>query len=246
MRRPGIVLNQEMVKRLIMMTIGCVFMGIAITIYNKVQFGTDPFTSMVLGIAKHLPVSFGVTQLTVNVIIIAIAFKFSRNLIGIGTFINVTCIGFIVDFATWLYQFAFPDPEVLWVKSLLFLCAVIIHCFGGSIFFTAALGVGAYDVVAFVMNARTKINYRWCRMGTDFFCTAAGFLLGATIGIGTVVTAFFMGPVIQWFTDHFSLPFLYGKEAAAEKILEEKLAREQKKEEQARKREEKKQAKKPV
>ncbi len=85
MRRPGIVLNQEMVKRLIMMTIGCVFMGIAITIYNKVQFGTDPFTSMVLGIAKHLPVSFGVTQLTVNVIIIAIAFKFSRNLIGIGS-----------------------------------------------------------------------------------------------------------------------------------------------------------------
>ena len=96
------------------------------------------------------------------------------------------------------------------------------------------------------MNARTKINYRWCRMGTDFFCTAAGFLLGATIGIGTVVTAFFMGPVIQWFTDHFSLPFLYGKEAAAEKILDEKLAREQKKEEQARKREEKKRTKKPV
>ena len=95
--------------------------------------------------------------------------------------------------------------------------------------------MGAYDVAGFVLNAKTKINYRWCRMGTDFFFTLAGFLLGSTIGFGTLITAFFMGPIIQWFTDHFSLPYLYGKEIAKEKIQEEKLARKQMIEEQARK-----------
>ena len=225
--------NRQMAKRLGMMCFGVFCMGLAVTIYNKTQFGTDPFTCMVLGVSSHLPVSFGVTQLSVNILIILAAFRFSRHLIGIGTLINMTCVGFIADFTTFLYDKFLPDPETLPVRAAMFVAIVVLHSFGGSTFFTAALGVGAYDVAGFVLNERTKINYRWCRMGTDVFCTVVGFLLGSTIGIGTVVTAFFMGPIIQFFTDTVSLPFLYGRAEAKERIAAEKLARQQRKAEAA-------------
>ena len=51
------------------------------------------------------------------------------------------------------------------------------------------------------MEEKIKVKYRWCRVATDLICTLVAFLLGGPIGIGTVVTAFFMGPVIS-FCDH--------------------------------------------
>lgn len=226
----NLFLNKEKVKRLCMMSVGVFFMGLAVTVYTKVSFGTDPFTSMVLGLSRLTGLPFGVMQLSINTAVILAAFRFGRHLIGIGTLINMTCVGFIADLCTFLYDKLFPDPDSLFVRVLLFVLIVTLHSFGGSVFFTAALGVGAYDVVSFVLTEKTRINFRWCRMGTDVFCALSGFLLGSKIGIGTVVTAFFMGPLIQWFTDHFSLRFLYGKEEAAERIAESRGLRKAKKE----------------
>ena len=208
-----------------MMALGVFFMGLAVTIYNKTLFGTDPYTCMNMGITKQTGIPFGITNLSMNIVVILLAFRFGRHLIGIGTLINMTCVGFIADFMTWVYELIFPDPEALWVKIIMFGIIVVLHSFGGSIFFTAALGIGAYDVVGFVLAEKTKISYRWCRVTTDVVCTGIGFSLGSTVGAGTVVTAFFMGPLIQWFTDHFSLRFLYGKEEATRRIAAEKEER---------------------
>ncbi|MGI5960175.1 MAG: YczE/YyaS/YitT family protein [Massiliimalia sp.] len=201
-------LNRYMVKRLGMMCVGVFFMGLAVTIYNKTKFGTDPFTAMVLGVSNRLNISFGVTQLGINCVIILLGVFFGRQFLGIGTVINMTCVGFIADFTTFLYDKIFPDPDNMPARIIMFTIIFILHCFGGSIFFTAALGVGAYDIVGFVMNDRLHINYRWCRVTTDVICVIIGFSLGSIIGVGTVLTAFFMGPIIQFFTDHFSVPFL--------------------------------------
>lgn len=207
-------LNRQMAKRLGMMLVGVFCMGFAVTIYNKTQFGTDPFTCLNIGISDTLHIQFGISQLVVNCIVIVFGLLFGRHLIGIGTLLNMVCVGFIADFCTFVYDKFFPDPETLTVKIIMFVLVVIIHSFGGSIFFTAALGVGAYDILGFVLAEKTKINYRWCRVTTDVLCVIGGISLGSIVGVGTIVTAFFMGPLIQFFTDHFSLPFLNGKEQA--------------------------------
>ena len=196
------------IKRLGMMLVGVLIMGFAVTIYNKTLFGTDPYTCMVLGMTKLFGFSFGVTQLILNCLIILLGVFFAKHFIGIGTLFNMVCIGFIADFCTFIYDKFFPDPETLTVKIIMFVLIVILHSFAGSIFFTAALGVGAYDILGFLLHEKLKINYRWCRMTTDVICVIIAFSLGAVVGIGTLVTAFFMGPIIQFFTDHFSIPFL--------------------------------------
>ena len=84
-------------------------------------------------------------------------------------------------------------------------------CFGSSLYFTGDLGVSTYDAVALILSEKKMVRFQYCRVGSDFICTILGYLLGATIGIGTVVTAFFMGPIIAVFNRNISIPLRYGK-----------------------------------
>ena len=85
-------------------------------------------------------------------------------------------------------------------------------CFASVLYFTADMGVSAYDAYALILDKRTRIPFRMCRIGTDVLTTAAGFFMGAVVGVGTLVTAFFMGPLIEFFNRTVARPFLYGKE----------------------------------
>ena len=85
---------------------------------------------------------------------------------------------------------------------------------------TADLGVSTYDAVAIVLSGKWKLaKFQYCRIGTDLICVVTGVILfliaGGTIGqiptiagIGTIITAFFMGPLIQFFNDHVAKKLL--------------------------------------
>ena len=68
--------------------------------------------------------------------------------------------------------------------------------------------VSSYDAVAIILSEKTPFQFRWCRIFTDLCCVGIGFVCGANVGIGTVITAFCMGPFTQWCCDHFAKPLL--------------------------------------
>ncbi len=208
-------LDARMAKRICMSFIGVILMGFCIAIYNKVLFGTDPFTTFVMGLTGISGFSFGITQLAINLIVIILGLFFGRSYIGIGTVANMVGVGFCADFFTYLYNIFLEDPNNLIVKSVMFLGALIIHSFACSIFFTAKLGVGPYDVLSFMLTDRTKLNFSVCRIITDVTFVIAGFFLGGVVGVGTVLTALCMGPTIGFFNKIFSEPFLNGKKEKA-------------------------------
>jgi len=84
-------------------------------------------------------------------------------------------------------------------------------CFGSSLYFTGDLGVSTYDAVALILSEKKVVRFQYCRIVSDLVCTILGYLLGATVGIGTVITAFFMGPIITVFNRNVSIPLRYGK-----------------------------------
>jgi len=95
--------------------------------------------------------------------------------------------------------------------------AIPFICLAGSLYFTADLGVSTYDIWALVLDKRTRFPFRFLRIATDLLCVGTGFaLLGfrtaGVIGVGTIITAFFMGPLIDFFNRKVSRPMLYGKE----------------------------------
>jgi uncharacterized membrane protein YczE len=104
----------------------------------------------------------------------------------------------------------FPDPSTL-IRSLFLIVGIVILCFGSSLYFIGDLGVSTYDAVALILSEKKVARFQYCRIGSDLICTIAGFLLGATVGVGTLVTAFFMGPIITFFNKFISIPLRYGK-----------------------------------
>ena len=103
------------------------------------------------------------------------------------------------------------------------MAGVIIICFGSAFYMTADLGVSTYDAVALIIvNTWKKGKFQYVRVITDLVCVITGVLLFllaqgevaqiVTIaGIGTVITAFFMGPLIEFFNVHIARPVLKGR-----------------------------------
>ena len=83
--------------------------------------------------------------------------------------------------------------------------------------------MSAYDAVSLIASCKYKAAaFKYCRIFTDSVCVIVGFVCHVTIGVGTVITALFMGPVIQWFNTNVSEPFLYGARREEDPAREKK------------------------
>ena len=207
---PMTVLNEKNGKRrMLIMVCSILLMGFSTSIFSFSDLGVDPFTAMNMAVSEKLGLSFGFYQMTVNgVLLFAVAF-FSKKLIGIGTVVNMVGVGYVCEFFTKLYGRFLPAPTAFPVQLCLMLSGVMMLSLAASLFFTAALGVGPYDAVGFVFDEKTKLQYKWCRVVTDLTCTAVAMCFAGPVGIGTVVTAFCMGPVIAFFNKNVSEKLLH-------------------------------------
>lgn len=126
------------------------------------------------------------------------SFILDKRYIGLATIFNLIGNGFIADISRSFIESIIVNPSFL-IRVVLLISGVVIMCLAASLYFTADLGVSAYDAISKIMADKKMAQFRLCRILTDLICVIVGFLLKASVGIGTVVTALFMGPLIQWF-----------------------------------------------
>jgi len=204
--------------RIMMMLIGNFLVGFAIALFRLSNLGTDPFTTMNLGVSGSINMTFGVYQLLINIILVAIAFRYVKSYIGIGTMVSMIGIGFIADYFVSIYTYMLGNDLNLTIKLLILLVAVIIIGFGFSLYMASDFGVAPYDTIALIILkvSNHKIPFAVARVMTDVTCVIVGFSFGALIGISTIITAVFTGPLVQYFTGHISKIILQnGKESKA-------------------------------
>ncbi|MEE8885316.1 MAG: hypothetical protein SOI56_01955 [Eubacteriales bacterium] len=206
-------MTAEMRRRIIMTVIGVSVMGFSIGLFSHSSCGFDPFQVFCHGLwnfvsAHIIDISFGTFYAILNGILLIIIFFWNRHKIGLGTVINIFLVGYIADFSEWVMEKCFPDPG--WsVKIALLIIGIVIMCFASALYFTADLGVSTYDAVALTVSERTKFPFRWARILSDLICVLIGWLLGAAVGIGTLITAFFMGLLIDFFNRTVAEPMRY-------------------------------------
>ena len=198
-------------KRLLMALLGVIMTSISIAIFQRASLGTDPFTSFITGICNIFGISFGVFYSIICACVLIFVFIVDKSYIGIATIFNLLGSGFIVDIARGYLVVLVPNQTYI-VRISLLIIAVVLMCFSASLYFTANLGVSAYDAISIIMSDKKIASFKKCRITTDSICVIVGFTLKASIGIGTIITALFMGPLIQWFNTHISEPLLYDKE----------------------------------
>ncbi|HKL80633.1 MAG TPA: hypothetical protein VJ888_09405 [Mobilitalea sp.] len=202
--------NNEKYRRRLMTVVGVIVAGFSVGMFNFSAFGMDPFQVLAHGIWIYMPIGFGTFYAIINLIMLFFIFIIDRHKIGLGTVINIFLLGYVVEFSSWLFDTWIPDPTV-GIRILLLMIGLVILCFGSSLYFIADMGVSTYDAVALILSEKKVARFQYCRIGSDIICTVIGFALGATVGIGTVVTAFFMGPIIAFFNKQVSIPLRYGK-----------------------------------
>lgn len=189
---------------------GVLISGFSVGMFNRSAFGMDPFQVFAHGIWRHLPIGFGTFYTILNLLMLIAIFFLDRSKIGLGTAMNIFLMGYMVQFSSWLFEKIFPDP-VIGIRCVLLAAGIMLLCFGSSLYFIGDLGVSTYDAVALIISEKKTLRFQYCRISTDLICTIIGFSLGAVAGIGTVVTALFMGPIIAFFNKTISMPLRYGK-----------------------------------
>jgi len=212
-------------KRVLMSVIGVLVCGLSVGIFKRAELGVDPFQSLMSGLNVVIPINFGTLYVIANVILLVFALIFDRHKIGIATVINLFLIGYVADFSLNMLTKIIPETNLLG-RYILLLVGVVLMCLSSAFYFTANLGVSTYDAVALVISERqSKVKFRYCRIITDLICVLIGAglcLIGGysisrvftVVGVGTIITAFFMGPLIEFFNVHVARPFLEGKKKA--------------------------------
>ena len=222
----------QMVKRIIMSVLGVAICGISVGMFKFAALGIDPFQSLMSGLDAIIPIRFGTLYVIVNAVLLLFALIFDRKKLGIATFINLFLLGYIVEFSQGLCERLMPDAPI-WLRVVILLVAIVILCLSSALYFTADLGVSTYDAVALVWSQRqSKIKFAYCRVICDLVCVALGVILlliagkafseiFGSVGIGTIITAFFMGPLITFFNVHVAQPML-GKPKEKQSAVEQK------------------------
>lgn len=198
-------LNKIGWKRFVVMTIGNVFLGMGISIFKFAGLGNDPFSGMVMGLSDVVGMSYANFLILINIFVFLLELIFGREFIGAGTIVNAIFLGYITTFFYELWLHFFALPAVLVTKILIMLAGTVVTGFGVSMYQTPNAGVSPYDSLSVIMAKRIpKISYFWHRIFTDAVCALVCFLSGGIVGLGTLVSALGLGPVIDFFNVHFT------------------------------------------
>ena len=209
----------RMQRRVMMSVLGVVICGLSVGLFKRAALGVDPFQSLMSGLDAVIPIGFGTLYVLVNALLLLFSIIFDRHKIGIATVINLFLVGYVAEFS--LNQLLAWFPELsLAGRFIMLLIGIVIMCFASAFYFTADLGVSVYDAISLVLSERQdKVPFRFCRIISDLICVLSGTVLClfsgmswqevfGVVGIGTIITAFFMGPLIDFFNVHAARPFL--------------------------------------
>ena len=210
--------------RIMMSLFGVIICAISVGVFKLAALGVDPFQSLMSGLDALIPIKFGTLYVIVNVVLLLFSLIADRHRIGIATFINLFLLGYITQFTYDLLQKLIPDPSMI-IRVICLIIGIVVICFGSSLYMTADLGVSTYDAVAIVMSDKWKWGkFKYIRICTDLVCVILGCVLfviaenpigkiPTIAGIGTIITAFFMGPLIDLFNEKIAKPILNDKKS---------------------------------
>lgn len=187
-----------MLRRLIQLYTGLALYGVSTAMFVRADLGADPWNVFHLGVANLLSMNIGMVIIAVGVLVLLLWIPL-RQRPGLGTISNVIVIGLAADVALAVL----PAFESLLVRSVLLISAVVVNALATSMYIGAGFGAGPRDGLMTGIHARTGWSVRAIRTAIEVSVLLSGWLLGGTLGVGTVLYALAIGPLIQiclpWF-----------------------------------------------
>ena len=137
------------VRRVTMALCGVILCGFCVGMLQKANLGVDPFTCFVTGIANLFSSTYSTFYLILTGSLLAVVLILRRHYIGIATIFNLLLTGVMADFMRGLLDTVIPHPGLM-ARGCLMLAAIVFTCLAAALYFTADLGVSAYDALALI------------------------------------------------------------------------------------------------
>jgi uncharacterized membrane protein YczE len=181
-------------ERLLRLLLGLWLYGVAIALMIEGAVGASPWDVFHLGVARHVPLSFGVVMIIVAVVVL-LAWIPLRQMPGLGTLANTLLLGPFADINLALLD----TPDNLPMRWAYLLGGVLVCALATALYVGAQLGPGPRDGLMTGLARRTGWSIRRVRTVIEITVLVIGVLLGGTAGVGTVVFALGVGPATQFF-----------------------------------------------
>ncbi len=190
-------------KRIFLLLTGLVIAHLGVTLFLQANLGSDPFNVFVQGLYRRigalLPLTHGWVHMGISFLIILALLVIDRKYIRIGTLLCMVLGGPIIDgFTLILGNVIHAESPIVW-RFLCLALGCVILAFGMTIVINSEAGTGPNDLVAVVLSEKTGKKFGIVRVVVDVCFAAIGFLLGGTVGAGTLICAFLVGPLAQVF-----------------------------------------------
>ncbi|CCH35372.1 membrane protein YczE [Saccharothrix espanaensis] len=182
------------VRRVPQLVAGLWLYGTSMALQIRATLGLDPWDVLHEGLTKRTGLSFGTITILVGALVLLCWIPL-RQRPGVGTIANVFLIGVAVD-----VTLAFlPTPSDLVVRIVFLVSGIVLNGLAAAVYIGARLGPGPRDGLTTGFCARTGTSLRLVRTVVELTVLAGGWLLGGTIGVGTVLYALSIGPLTQAF-----------------------------------------------
>lgn len=190
-----------MTRRITQLLIGLAMYGISLAIFIRAGLGLDPWDVFHQGLSQKTGFSMGVVVIAVSFLVLLLWIPL-RQMPGIGTIANAVLVGLFADLGLWLI----PEVTHLGGQIAMLAGAVVLNGIASACYIGARLGPGARDGLMTGLVRRTGWSVRLVRTGIEVVVLAVGFLLGGSVGVGTVVYAVAIGPIVQVLLPKFMVP----------------------------------------
>lgn len=197
---------KETLTKVLILLLGLAIAHLGVTLFLLADLGADPFNVLVQGcwrffssLSASFPFTHGQVHIAISLLIILALLFVDKSYVRIGTLLCMIFGGPFIDFFSLLLEPIFAKGLSFPLLILANVLGCSILAFGMTIVIKSEAGTGPNDLVAVVLSDKRKWKFSFTRIGVDIFFAGCGYLLGGTVGLGTIICAFVVGPVAGYF-----------------------------------------------
>ncbi|MGW0604531.1 membrane protein YczE [Streptomyces sp. NPDC002644] len=186
-------------RRLVQLYLGLALFGVSTALLLRAELGLEPWGVLNQGVSELTGLTVGVVSILIGALVLLLWIPL-RQRPGLGTVSNVFVVGLTMDATLALV----PETGAPAARWFLLLAGLVLNGAASGLYIAAGFGPGPRDGLMTGLHARTGRSIRLMRTAIEVVVVVTGFLLGGTVGVGTLLYALAIGPLVQFFLRLFT------------------------------------------